>query len=211
MNNPILPEWFLDWWFAPWQYAGAAARMYAGAAARMAHADDVIALRDGYRLWCEQAHVAADLPASFDKEWHIACTTNGDELVRTARLFAGLFAARAHEQEALNELSLADRKWCAGIASIQPVRAMVTYPAKEPGSIDVSGLAELAMRLEQAFPGMWSRLRLMLPPSGAGKVDAILGQMPSAAPDNAASVTRIRRCWQMCRQRASASRHAGAV
>jgi hypothetical protein len=203
MNNPTLPEWFLDWWFAPWQYAGGAARL--------AHAEDVIALRDGYRLWCEQAHVDADLPASFDTEWHIACATNGDELLRSARLFAGLFAARAHEQEVLNELSLADRKWCAGIASIQPVRAAVADLAKEPGSIDVSGLAELAMRLEQDFPGMWSRLRLMVPPSGAAKVDAILRQMPSAVPDSHAAAARIRRCWQMCRQRASASRHAGAV
>lgn len=202
MNSMALPEWFLDWWFAPWEYADGTKRL--------AYADDALALRDGYRLWCDQTGLAADLPAAFDADWHIACTTNGDELRRTARLFAGLFAARVHEQEVLSRLSIADRKWCAGIASVQPVKAAGPFRTDAQDGIEVGGLAQLAARIETSFPGLWSRLRLMVPESDAGKVDALL-QSAAAAPEHQAATARVRRCWQMCRQRASASPEAGAA
>jgi hypothetical protein len=160
-------------------------------------------MRDGYRLWCARLGVAAEFPEEFDPAWHVAGIRDSEELMRSARLFGGLFAARAHDQEALSQLGIEQRKWCAGVASVQPLRGWEGLPAWRGAGIEVRGLGELAVRLENGFPGMWSRLRLMLPQSCIEPVEAALKQARSATAADAASNGRALRCWRMCRQHAA--------
>jgi hypothetical protein len=70
-------------------------------------------------------------------------------------------------------------------------------------SIDVRGLAELAVRLEHDFAGVWSRLRLMLPQSCREQVEAAVDHARSARSADVASNARALRCWRMCRQHAA--------
>lgn len=195
MNGVDLPQAFLDWWFAPWDYAG---RVVSG----LPLARDILARRDGYRLWCERERVTPDFPARFEPSWHIACSKEREKLLQSARLFAGLFAAREHDHALLDQLSLADRKWCAGIASLQPLRSARTTESNT--QIAVRGLAELATRLECDFPGMWSRLRLLLPDEPAREVDAIIAPGKKSEQESTAALRRVQRCWQMCHARAAA-------
>jgi hypothetical protein len=195
MNGGALPEPFLDWWFAPWEYAD---RKAVG----LADGGDGLARRDGYRLWCERERVAPDLPVRGDPAWHIACSTDGQKLMRSASLFAGLFAARAHDRTLLHQLSLSDRKWCAGIASLQPLHSM--QAAGGDTALALRGLAELAIRLEGAFPGMWSRLRLLLPVGPTRAVDAVVAAANGATGQRATATLRVQRCWQLCEERAAA-------
>jgi hypothetical protein len=188
-----LPHSFIDWWFAPWEYA-------ADEPAYRPLSADRVAQRDGYRLWCRQAGVQPDLPDSFDPAWQSAALDDGIELTAAVRLFAGLIAAREHNDGALRQLSIADRKWCASIAATQPLRACGTtiYAADE--AIEIRGAVELAYRLRNGFPGMWSRLRLTLAPPLATRIDALLEA--ASARHAGGGDPRSLRCWNLCRQRA---------
>jgi hypothetical protein len=189
----MLPQPFFNWWFAPWTYAS-------NVRVRLPFASDWLGQRDGYRMWCEQTKVAADLPERFDPAWHVAMADGGAELIAIARLFAGLIAAREHNQAVLGQLAFADRKWCVSIAATQPLRGCRELPYGPEDAIEVRGLLELARRLEPAFPGLWSRLRLMLPAAICDRVEELLE--PALAAENAeVSAVRAQRCWTLCRGR----------
>lgn len=194
----MLPHAFVDWWFAPWSYAD-------GGDAALPLAADQLGQRDGYRLWCDQSGIAADFPGSFDPAWSAAVCADRTELMATARLFAGLMAAREHEHPVLDALPFAERKWCMSIAATQPlVRCRQAQYGKDE-SIEVRGLVELARRLTNGFPGLWPRLRLMLPAGEAAQVDRLLGTAVATASD--ASAVRAQRCWRLCRNYAAAPSH----
>lgn len=194
----MLPDSFFDWWFAPWAYAD-------NVHGHFSLAVDWLGQRDAYRLWCEQVDVTADLPASLDPGWHVVAGDTGLELTATARLFAGLIAAREHNQSVLGELAFADRKWCVSIAATQPLRGYRDAPYAAEDSIEARGLFELARRLEQGFPGLWSRVRLMLPPALVARVDNLLEAALAAAENTDASSMRSQRCWTLCRARVSSA------
>lgn len=190
----MLPSSLFDWWFAPWSYA-------ADADLRLPLALDRFAQRDGYRVWCSQADISPDFPSHFHAAWSIAVTSSGAELLATARLFAGLMAAREHDQATLAELSFDDRKWCLSVAATQPLSRcrQVRYGNDEP--IEMRGMVELARRLESGFPGLWPRLRLMLPAPIAAKVTALVAEAAVVPVDPDAALMRAQRCWRLCRTR----------
>ncbi|MEN3293144.1 MAG: hypothetical protein V7642_2397 [Burkholderiales bacterium] len=192
----MLPDSFFDWWFAPWDYA-------VNAAPGLPFSGDWLGQRDAYRLWCAQAQVTADLPAGFDPGWLLVAGDSGPELTATARLFAGLIAAREHNQSVLGQLAFPDRKWCVSIAATQPLRGCPDVPFAGDDSIEVRGLFELARRLEQRFPGLWSRVRLLLEPTLVVRVEDLLKVSLAAAENADASSMRAQRCWALCRVRVS--------
>lgn len=199
----MLSDTFLDWWFAPWTYATDRSGGVPAAA-------DQLGQRDGYRLWCESAGIASAFPARFDPEWQIVVSGSG-ELIAAARLFAGLFAARLHNQAALSGLPFEDRKWCMSVATTQP---LVPRYCKEFGTADgleVRGLVELAHRLELEFSGLWPRLRLVLPVQLAARVDVLLQEVQPAKEERFNSSVRVRRCWMLCSKRAATSSHSIAT
>jgi hypothetical protein len=191
----MLPHVFIEWWFNPWGCAGPALEWPLPAA-------DALGRRDAYRLWCAHAVVVADLPQQFTPVWHVLAGMSGAELTASARLFAGLFAAREHQPAVLGELAFADRKWCSSIAATQPLRSAkdVQYAAQD--GIEVRGLVELARRLELAFPGLWSRLRLTLDSALTARVENLVPTAVASAVDDAAGASRAVRCWMLCRARA---------
>jgi hypothetical protein len=193
----MLPTAFLEWWFAPWRYA-------VTAPAHASDGSDLIGRRDAYRLWCAHAGAVAPLPASFDAGWHTAASEDGGELTSCAGLFGGLLAARRHQQEALVQLPLADRKWCMSIASVQPLPECGRVDYAPGDTLEVRGLAELACHLERGFPGMWSRLKLLLPQPLQERVTSLLQQGRVASDVPEAATQRALRCWRLCRQRAGA-------
>lgn len=200
----MLPHFFFDWWFAPWAFARADAQCLPLSA-------DWLGQRDGYRLWCAELGVVADLPESLDPAWHVAAVESGEELCGAARLFAGLIAAREHNQQVLGELPFADRKWCVSIAATQPLRGAGTLPYAADDDITVRGLVELARRLEPGFPGIWSRLRLTLPAEVAARVDCLLEAALGPGRSIDASAIRAQRCWTLCRGRASTALRAAVA
>ncbi len=187
----MLPNSFLDWWFAPWEHNPAAAPQ--------PWMTDRLAQRDGYRLYCAQGALAPDLPPQCDPAWHVVAGSDGPQLRAAARLFAGLIAARENNAAALAALTPGERSWCLRVAATQPLAGAgpLGYAHDEP--MDVRGLAELACHLERGFPGLWPRVRLALPAALAQRV----AQLAAAAPAASASAShrRLQRCWQMCRQR----------
>lgn len=191
----VATDAFFDWWFAPWQYA-------ANAVTVLPLAADLLGQRDGYRLWCRQAGLIPDLPQGADWGWCAVTASSADELRASAALFGGLIAAREHDSNILAELSTADRKWCIGIAATQPLHATVH---SRRASLGVRGMAELARRLHTGFPGLWPRLRLMLPKQEAQAVDAALAAASAADIKQDASPLRAQRCWRLCSSRAASS------
>jgi len=187
----MLSDDFVDWWFRPWQYA-------AEQPARWRAATSEFARRDGYRLWCADAGIAADLPAVFDPGWQQAAAGGAPQLLAQAALFAGLTAARAHDLARLNSLSLADRKWCVSVAATQPLHTLRPEAFSEGDTLAVCGLVELARRLEPAFPGLWPRLQLMLPAALGGRIEQLLGD---AGELTESSPLRAQRCWKICCER----------
>lgn len=194
----MLPHAFVDWWFAPWSYAHRVD-------AHLPLAADRLGQRDGYRLWCDRTGIAADLPGNFDPAWSDAVCTDGSQLKATARLFAGLMAARDHEQPVLDALPFAERKWCISIAATQPLLRCRQARYSTADAIEVRGLVELARRLKNGFPGLWPRLRLMLPAGEAAQVDRLLDTAVATASDT--SAVRAQRCWRLCRNYAAALSH----
>lgn len=202
----MLSASFLDWWFAPWSY---------GSSPHASQNADLVGRRDAYRLWCAKAGVKPTLPQVFDPAWHAVALNDGYLLTASARLFGGLHAARQQQREGLAQLGLADRKWCMSIASIQPLASLSTTSITPDEMLEVRGLTELSCRLERAFPGMWSRLKLLLPRELDKQVSALLehgrdeNRLHDAddASDDRAS-QRALKCWRMCRQRVSEMNHA---
>jgi hypothetical protein len=62
---------------------------------------------------------------------------------------------------------------------------------------------EIARRIEQRFDGIWARLRLIIPPELASRVDSLLEVALAGMESADASATRVQRCWTMCRTRVS--------
>lgn len=190
----MLPSSFFDWWFSPWAYA-------ADPELRLPLALDRFAQRDGYRLWCSLADVDPDLPPHFHAGWSIAVTSGGTEFIAAARLFAGLMAAREHDQTMLGQLTFEDHKWCVSVAATQPIIRCPQVEYAPDESIEVCGLVELARRLESGFPGLWSRLRLTLPRGLVDKVTVRLRDAAIATVESDAALIRAQRCWRMCTTR----------
>lgn len=189
-----LSDDFLDWWFAPWSYLAPAALP--------GLSDAPVARRDAYRAWCAAAGAVAALPPHFDAQWQIAAVRRERQLSDCARLFGGLFAARAHDAGALNKLPRAEQAWCRSISLAQPLVACAT-DLPDAADAEVRGLAELAWRLERDFPGMWSRLRLLVPAAHAEAVGRALERGRAAGGrESAAAMRRAQRCWRICRERA---------
>lgn len=195
----MLSEAFIDWWFAPWAYAG-------GSSPLPASQTDVLGQRDAYRIWCAAVDVPACIPDRFDAGWQSVAPGDRRLLETAGRLFGGLIAARRHDRALLAQLPPDDRRWCMSIASVQPLAGIVGA-GNEDDALDVRGLAELAVRLERDFPGIWPRLRLVLPLPLRERVralaDAGAGETITAEP----TARRALRCWQLCEQRAR--RHTG--
>src|SRR6478736_3882184 len=187
----MLPQEFFDWWFTPWAYAGAALPLDPLATGQ-------IGQRDGYRLWCDQAGLMASLPADFDPQWHVAAIQDGTLLITTARLFAGLIATRTHDESQLRQLSMQERRWCGQIAATQPLSAAAA-PYTADDCIEIRGLVELGRRLEDAFPGMWDRLQLLLPQELAERSTQLIAAAEKKSEINA---NRAQRCWTLCHSQA---------
>jgi len=193
-----LAPWFLDWWFAPWEYA-------AGQEDLLPQAAGLAAQRDGYRLWCRRAGIAPDLPAHFDASWQVVALRKHNDFLRCAHLFGGLFAAREHNFDELGQLPRETRLWCLGVALTQPLQTARHGSRRAlAGGIEVRGLLELALRLEQGFPGMWSRLALMLPAPLSTLLASALDVGDGVAVAELASPeqARLQRCWKICAARA---------
>ncbi|NRR30401.1 hypothetical protein HSX11_09375 [Oxalobacteraceae bacterium] len=190
----MLAQDFIDWWFAPWDYASAAAPL---------PAMDRLGLRDGYRVWCGRAGIAAALPAHFDPAWQAMAAIRGDALLAGARLFGGLIAARAQRHDTLAELGIAERKWCVGVAATQPLHGWPGLQFRAADTIELRGLSELACWLEADFPGLWPRLQLTLPRATAARIEGLLAGAAAAAPEP--SALRAQRCWNLCLRRAAGS------
>ncbi|QGZ42144.1 hypothetical protein IP92_05458 [Pseudoduganella flava] len=175
---------FVDWWHTPWRLPYAPQAWPDGAAPA-----GELARRHGYRLWCDAAGVPAALPATFDPQWQAMARCDGPALETAAGLYGGLLAARERDHAALARLPLAQRRWCMSVALTQPLTALV------PGLAGTDrGLAELAAALAAGFPGLWPRLRLLLPPE----------QTAHIAPAGAAAASpRLARCWRLCAERAA--------
>jgi len=194
----MLDAHFIDWWFAPWRYA-IRKRM-----PLFAYSDE-LGRRDGYDLWCAHTNARAALPDEFDPGWQVAALENAALFARSARLYGGLIAARAQNQFVLARLPIEERRWCLSVAITQPLKACAELPLAAHAGVDLAelyGVVELAHRLERGFPGMWSRLRLLLDDALASRAEALLPAALAGAPDESGNPKRAQRCWQMCMQRA---------
>ncbi|WP_167221640.1 hypothetical protein [Massilia rubra] len=187
-----LPDAFLDWWFAPWDAAAQPAPHAAMAG--------VLALRDGYHVWCAHAQLAPGLPPSFDPAWAEASGTDGSALGPTAQLYGGLLAARAQDTAALATLSTAQRDWCLRLAATQPLHSHGGDAYLPGDSLALRGLCELACHLQAGFPGLWPRLRGGIDAASGARIATLLAAMPHAL--DAVAAARARRCWLRCRARA---------
>lgn len=191
---------FLDWWFAPWRYAHRP---------QPPLCQGLLAQRDAYRDWCRVAGVAADLPASGDLRWQMTIRDR-EEFNHAVTLYGGLFAARQRDQAELACLTLPQRRWCLSVALTQPLQPWSGPLPEELRAIGVRarGMAELALRLERAFPGLWSRLRLLLPEHEAHQMAQVLTPALSASASASALSSlpreRERNCWQLCLAQARA-------
>lgn len=192
----MLPDDFLRWWFAPWDLAAAHDATAVPA--------DLLARRDGYRRWCKQAGMPAMLPAALDDRWTDLAFMPDAELAAAARLFGALFAVRLPQSHVLAGLTLEERRWCAGIASLQPLpRAPWRAATAVDAGLTATGLAWISLCLEQGFPGLWPRLHLRLPM--ALRVAVALCLDERVAVPGATDLARLPRCWTMCVQRVRAT------
>jgi len=182
----VLTQDFLDWWFSPWRYAVGRLDLPGVCA---------LSARDGYRASCDALGIPADLPARFDSGWAIAQETSGARLKETARRYAGLLAARQHDRQALKSLSETDWKWCARIAATQPLSGVLPQDVARHVPLEVRGMAELAVRLERHFPGVWPRLALLLNPQEAKVIESLVRVVDTVVSND----PRAQRCWRLCR------------
>ncbi|WP_156226325.1 hypothetical protein [Herbaspirillum chlorophenolicum] len=198
MMQEALSDDFLDWWFAPWTYG----ELAAGSGVIGQVAASTLGRRDSYRHWCEQHAVAAVLPASADLRWQGAALRDAQQFALAATLYGGLFAARARRTEELAGLTAPHRRWCLSVALTQPLAGWTSELPGPLANARTRGVLELALRLEQAFPGMWSRLRLLLAPADDVQMAP---QLRQPLPETVRLRERERTCWQLCVARAAAS------
>lgn len=193
----MLPQSFLEWWFEPWRYAAANQDC-------MADVKDVYARRDGYRIWCQQAGVTPELPPRFDPGWCVAANGSPASIMGAAYLFGGLILTRNRDLDCLRFFTPAERKWCLSIAATQPLQPLSGLFVQSREAARLCGLLELAIRLEIGFPGMWSRLRLMLPGTLAQETASLLEDAATDRTGVQSPNARPQRCWRMCLARADA-------
>lgn len=184
---------FIDWWFAPWTYAIGIGDL--------AGTEELMARRDGYREWCSAAQVISELPPECDAQWTSAALIDGAALQHAATLFMGLIAARQQDQNALAQIPLVERRWCLSVAATQPLHAYAVDHPDDHQELPLRGLAELAIRLDHGFPGLWSRLRLTLPESTRAAVALRLQNSWADQDILMQAASRSQRCWRLCRQR----------
>ena len=189
----MLSETFIDWWFNPWSI---------GTDTPSGTGDNnLIAQRDGYRTWCANARIPGDLPLHFDPTWSSVAMVDGLKLPYAGSLFMGLITARQPDQKVLRALPLSDQKWCRAIAATQPLHAYVVPHPESIDTLDICGLAEMAIRLEQGFPGLWPRLQLHLPAQSQASIKLRTQNNWATPEDILRSTTRSQRCWRLCQQR----------
>lgn len=192
----MLSDDFIDWWYTPWRYAIAPSPAAAS--------EELISQRDDYRNWCARAAIASDLPQHFDPHWSGAALSNADLLTQSAALFMGLIAARQPlntQQETFNVLPFDDRKWCLSLAATQLLPA---YAVDHPDNDDepaIRGMAELAIRLDAGFPGLWSRLQMTLQEAERAAVQLRVQNNWADHEAITRTATRSQRCWRLCLQR----------
>jgi hypothetical protein len=192
----MLPDSFLDWWHTPWRAAIDAPAVYG---------QDALGHADGYALWCNDAGIELSLPQQFDPGWSMLANQDNQELLVSARLFGGIVAARAHAIRMSAQLSMHERKWCAGIASTQPLEMAVDVGYVAGDDIALLGLVELARRLQHDFRGLWPRLALQLENGLRSRAEQILYGLPRGKPlpgMRPAALIRAQRCWQICQRQA---------
>ncbi|MFT5532091.1 MAG: hypothetical protein ACI8WM_001674 [Burkholderiaceae bacterium] len=189
----MLSETFIDWWFNPWTIGADTASELRSA--------DLIAQRDEYRTWCASARIPGGLPQHFDPAWSCVAMIEGQVLQHAASLFMGLIAARQPDQSAIRALPLTDQKWCRSIAATQPLHAYAVPHPESTDTLDTCGLAEIAIRLEQGFPGLWPRLQLQLPADIQASITLRTQANWATEDDILRSTTRSLRCWRLCQQR----------
>lgn len=116
----------------------------------------------------------------------------------------GLIAARQPlqtHQATLNLLTFDDRKWCLSLAATQLLPPYsVDYPNAED-ALATRGLAELAIRLNSGFPGMWSRLQMTLPEADRASVAMRIQNSWADRDTVTRGAVRSQRCWRLCLQR----------
>lgn len=193
-------EMFVDWWFAPWRYARKDDRP-----ALHDCVNSLLGRRDAYRHWCALTSVTPHMPSCPDWQWQAAASSDTDELLQAAELFGGLLAARRQRHDELAQLAPPQRRWCLSVASTQPLRDWAGDLPEGAHSPRERGLLELALRLERGFPGMWSRLRLLLPAHQAEALAPLLGGAGASVCSSQPLRERDRRCWLMCVSHSRAS------
>lgn len=191
----MLSPAFLDWWYSPWAYASSEFNIYP-------HATAEIAKRDAYRLWCRSVDVVPELPFRFDTGWCFTESFSTSSLLGSACIFAGIMAARAKDFANLAFLDLETRRWCLSVAATQPTRSSQAYriQAHDKDCFMSIALVELQRHLDEHFPGLWSRIRLLLPLDYHAPTDR-LGFTASGTADAMFSNSRAQRCWRICLNR----------
>lgn len=182
----MLGEAFLTWWHEPWRYGPRPAAL-------AACIDDPLALRDAYPAWCRLSDMPAALPAVCEPEWQFVAFESTVRLRAASRLFAGLLSMRHAPGTPIAELTREERKWCASIASLQPLRGRGWAAG---AGVEVDGLAELAALLDEQFAGLWPRLRWLFDSATVEAVARTRAQAGAALAPAAAQ--RARRCWRLC-------------
>lgn len=190
MVMTMSPE-FLQWWFSPWANV-------ADSRTNIGVEDDELARRDAYPHWCAQAGVSADFPESCDWRWAEVVTDDVKGLASTARLFMGIIAAGERDQSLLSELPAADRKWCVRVAATQPLSAACKTAYVQTDRMTTRGFVELAARLESDFPGLWSRLSLMIPIPVSTCISELLETGVLTSNFSNSAIVRAQRCWRLC-------------
>ncbi|WP_028100967.1 hypothetical protein [Pseudoduganella violaceinigra] len=187
---------FLDWWFNPWLLARG------GQAGEAGGAGGPLSVRLAYRRWCFENGVRPDFPTACDGAWQQFAVCDADVLGGAALAYGALLAAREGRHAVLAGLSPGQRRWSLGTAAIQPL-SRLCLPG---GSLQADGLRELACAMEAGFPGLWDRLRLLLPNEAADDAGAAVTEfvLQGQAPGDAAGAAARRRlrCWGLCLARA---------
>ena len=197
----MLSAEFIDWWFAPWHGNASVAAVHATPIGMDA---DLLGQRDGYRNWCKQAAITSELPQQFDPQWCDTALIDPGVLQRAAELFMGLIAARQPLQThraTLNRLRVEDRKWCLSLATTQLLPAYCVDHPDADDSLMVRGLAEVALRLNAGFVGLWPRLRMRLPTTQQAAVDLRTQNSWADLATIQRAAIRSQRCWRICIQR----------